>query len=190
MAAARRKGKRTGGAPILGYDVAGGKLVPNEAETDLVRLIFDLYTQREGLLPVVKEINGRGWRNKLWTTKKGAERGGRPFNKNTLYYLLTNVTYIGKVRYKDEIYEGEQEAIIDDGLWQRVQAKLKRNGRAGGAAARNRRGALLKGLLRCAACDCGMVHTYTSKGQRRYSYYVCLNAQKRGWDSCPSNWPC
>ena len=32
-----------------------------------------------------------------------------------------------------------------------------------------------------------MMHTYTMKeGGRRYRYYVCMNAQQRGWDSCPS----
>jgi site-specific DNA recombinase len=32
-----------------------------------------------------------------------------------------------------------------------------------------------------------MVHTHTLKnGNRRYRYYVCTKAQKRGWHTCPS----
>ncbi len=31
-----------------------------------------------------------------------------------------------------------------------------------------------------------MVHTYTTRNRKRYRYYVCLNAQQRGWASCPS----
>jgi site-specific DNA recombinase len=31
-----------------------------------------------------------------------------------------------------------------------------------------------------------MVHTYTLKNKKRYRYYVCLNAQQRGWASCPT----
>ena len=32
-----------------------------------------------------------------------------------------------------------------------------------------------------------MFHTYSSKkGQRKYRYYICLNAQKRGYSSCPT----
>ncbi len=31
-----------------------------------------------------------------------------------------------------------------------------------------------------------MTHCYTSKGNRRYRYYVCSTAQKRGWKSCPT----
>jgi site-specific DNA recombinase len=63
---------------------------------------------------------------------------------------------------------------------------LQRNGRSGGRAVRNKHGALLRGLLCCAACDCGMGHTYTAKGSRQYRYYVCHRAQKRGWQICPS----
>ena len=32
-----------------------------------------------------------------------------------------------------------------------------------------------------------MFHTHSSKkGQRKYRYYICLNAQKRGYSSCPT----
>ena len=31
-----------------------------------------------------------------------------------------------------------------------------------------------------------MGHTYTNRGPRRYRYYVCMGAQKRGWETCPS----
>ncbi len=81
---------------------------------------------------------------------KGTQRGGSQFTKATLFRLLTNVTYIGKLGYKDEINEGEQDAIIDADVWQKVQSLLRRNGRTGGIEARNKFGALLKGILRCA----------------------------------------
>jgi site-specific DNA recombinase len=101
--------------------------------------------------------------------------------------LLTNITYLGKLRYKDEVYEGEHEAIVDAELWQQVQSKLQRNGQAGGAAARSRFGAILKGLLHCVPCGCAMTPTHSTKrGVKRYRYYVCLAAQKRGRHACPS----
>jgi site-specific DNA recombinase len=67
-----------------------------------------------------------------------------------------------------------------------VQALLLRNGRTGGAPVRNQFGAVLKGLLRCVPCGCAMTPSHTTKGDRRYRYYTCVSAQKRGWDSCPS----
>ena len=186
IAAARRKGKWSGGMPILGYNVAETKLVVDKCEASFVRQIFDLYLEHQSLLAVTKELDSRGWRTKRWTTGKGTARGGRPFDKGSLYQLLTNVAYIGKVRYKDEVHAGEQKAIVDLGAFERVQTLLLRNGRSGGRAVRNRHGALLRGLLRCAACKCGMSHSFSSKGNRQYRYYVCHRAQKRGWQACPS----
>lgn len=187
MSAARRKGKWMGGGLVLGYDVAprGGRLVVNEEEAAQVRAIYELYLEHRSLIPVVRELDRRGWRNKRWITKKGNERGGAPFTKNTLFRLLTNVIYIGKVSYKGTIYPGEHDAIVDAKVWKRVQELLRRNGRNGGKEVRNKYGALLKGLLYCVPCNTAMVHTYTAKKNgRRYRYYVCLNAQQRGWDAC------
>jgi hypothetical protein len=31
-----------------------------------------------------------------------------------------------------------------------------------------------------------MFHSFTQKGNRRYRYYVCSSAQKRGYETCPS----
>ena len=86
IAAARRKGKWSGGMPLLGYDVdpRGSKLMVNESEAARVRAIFELYLEHQALLPVVQELDRRGWPNKQWTTRKGHERGGLQFNKNSL----------------------------------------------------------------------------------------------------------
>ena len=189
MAAARRKGKYVGGAPILGYDIDRERscLVVNEQEATRVRQIFELYLEQQSLIPTIAELDRRGGVTKRWTTKKGKQRGGRPFNKNNLYGLLTNATYIGKICYKDEVYEGQHQAIVDSDVFERVRRLLRLNHRTGGARVRNKFGALLKGLLHCAPCGCGMTHSHTTKnGSKRYRYYVCMNAQKRGWHNCPS----
>ncbi len=31
-----------------------------------------------------------------------------------------------------------------------------------------------------------MVYSYSGKKDRRYPYYVCLNAQRKGWAVCPT----
>ena len=189
IAATRRKGKWAGGHPLLGYDVDpnGFKLVINLAEAARVRAIFQLYLEHAALLPVVEELARRGWTCKRWRTRKGHERGGQAFNRTSLYRLLTNVTYLGKVTHKDAVYDGEHEAIVDVDVFDRVYSVLKRNGATGGAPVRNKFGALLRGLIHCAPCGCAMSPTHTTrKGNRRYRYYVCSLAQKRGWATCPS----
>jgi site-specific DNA recombinase len=188
IAAARRKGKWSGGRPVLGYDVApgGGRLVVNEDEAARVRAIYEVYLDRQSLIETIKELDARGWTNKRWITKKGHESGGAPFNKHSLYSLLTNVLYIGRLTYKDEIHDGEHPAIVDEETFRRAGQILKRNGATGGRHVRNRFGAILKGLINCVPCNCAMVPTHATKKNRRYRYYVCANAQKRGWHTCPS----
>jgi site-specific DNA recombinase len=189
IAAARRKGKWSGGRPILGYDVApgGGKLLVNEEEALRVRAIFELYLEHQSLLETVKELAKREWTCKRWTTQGGREAGGRPFCKNNLMNLLTNVLYLGKITLRKEVFAGEHPAVVDDEIFRRVQVLLHRNGQSGGKHVRNRFGALLKGLLRCVPCDSAMIHSHTLKnGNKRYRYYVCTNAQKRGWHECPT----
>ena len=188
IAAARRKGKFAGGKPVLGYDllsgVTGTKLIVNDEEAARVRAIFELYLTHQSLIPVVTEMEKRGWTTKRWKCRNGTTKGGRRFDKNMLYHLLTNVVYIGKVRYRDEVHPGEHTAIVDEAIWRQVQAILQRNGRTGGTLVRNKHGALLKGILRCVPCDCSMSHTYTARENKRFRYYVCLNAQKRGRHTC------
>lgn len=190
IAAARRRGKWSGGRPILGYDVdrSGGspRLVVNPDEANRVREIFTLYLKRGSLLAVAEVLNQRGWLTKAWTTKRGRHHPGRHYDKCILMNLLTNQTYRGKVTYKDEVHEGEHEAIVAPEVWQKVQAKLKENGRGGSPGRRTRHEALLRGLIHCPHCECGMYHHYTSSGSRRYRYYVCGRAMKQGWSRCPS----
>jgi len=190
LSAQRRKGKWTGGIPVLGYDVdrsgASPKLVINADEAARVRRIFSLYLKLGSLLPVVGELQSRGWLNKAWTTRSGKPKGGKPFDKCSLYSLLTNPIYMGKVKYKDELFDGEHEAIIPPEQFLKVQTQLRRNGRTGGIEVRNRYGALLKRLLYCKACGRTMVHTFTGRGSKRYRYYTCAHAIKSGRSACPS----
>jgi site-specific DNA recombinase len=188
IAATRRKGKWSGGLPILGYDVdpTVPRLVVNTKEAARVRAIFDLYLEHRGLLPVVRELERRGWRTKAWVTRKGRKLGGKPFTKTSLHKLLTNATCAGKLRYKTELHHGEHPAIVDPLKWQKVQELLHGNCHRGALLTRNGSGAILKGLLHCRPCGCAMTPTHATKGGKRYRYYVCSIAQKRGYDRCPS----
>jgi len=188
IAAARRKGKWSGGRSVIGYDVdpVTKKLVVNRDEAELVREIFGLYRAKRSLLDIARELNGRGLRTKAVHTSKGAAYGGREWDKPAVLKVLTNILYRGRVRYKAETFAGEHQAIVDEAVWVKVNEMLRSNGRDGGMVARNKFGALLKGLIHCGPCGLTMGHTMTTKaGSRVYRYYVCSKAQKQGWDSCP-----
>ena len=188
MSAARRKGKWVGGCPVLGYDVdpGGGRLTVNEQEAEQVRSIFALFEKHRSAILTLAEIERRGWRLKSWTRKTGEFRAGGPFAKTSLRRLLTNILYTGAVRHKGQPYPGEHPAIVEPGLWQSVQELIGHRATFARGKARNKHQALLSGLLYCDACETRMVYSYAGKNDRKYPYYLCLNAQRRGWAICPS----
>jgi len=193
MGAARRKGKFVGGGLPLGYDLdagpTGSKLRVNPTEAAIVRELFRLYRVHQGLLPVVKEAAKRGWRTKTWVTREGKVKEGGALDRVNLHRLLTNVVYIGKVEYDDEVFDGEHDAIIDESLFNEVQEILQGQSRTRGVYGGNGHpDALLKSLLRCGHCGHAMIHGHTRKRQGdQYRYYVCTTSQKQGVEACPTS---
>jgi site-specific DNA recombinase len=184
MGAARRKGKWVGGMPGLGYDVVGGKLVVNEAEAALVREIFELYLKEQSLLRVTEILNGRGARLKSWRTKKGTPHGGGLWTKGTVRRLLASPTYIGKVEYRGEVYPGEHKAIVDAGVFKKVQDRLAAARADSKGSSSNRHGFLLRGLIRCTRCNSVMTSVCSRKGRKVYRYYACNAVHHRGTSAC------
>jgi site-specific DNA recombinase len=174
--------------PRLGYDVApeGGRLVVNKEEAEQVRTAFSLYVENPSLVAVSQELNRRELRRKCWKTKKGLWHEGKPWDVANLRRMLTDPIFSGKMTLGTETFEGEHEAIVPKALFQKVQTLMKDNRRSGGASIRNQEGALLRGLLRCTACDAAMIHSWTRRSGRLHRYYVCSKAQKRGWSTCPT----
>ena len=142
MSAARKKGRWVGGKPLLGYNVVNSKLVVDPIEAARIQEVFDMYLKEKSTLAVAKIMREKGWRNKNWTTKKGREIGGQFFNKNTIGALLKNQTYVGKIEYDGETYPGLQEAIVDQGTFDRVHELLAANNRNDPATRRCKHGAL------------------------------------------------
>ena len=61
IALSKKKGMWMGGYVPLGYDVASRKLIPNEAETDLVRRIFNRFIRLGSTTLLCKELNDHGY---------------------------------------------------------------------------------------------------------------------------------
>ena len=188
MRAARRRGKFTGGALLLGYDRApeGRRLVINEGEAERVRAIFDLYLELRSLTAVVQEVKQRGWTTKSWETKEGRTVPARPVNRMYLAHLLKNPAYVGKVQIDGEAFPAEHAPIVEEAVFDAAQRLLGENARTGGRDVRNKHHMMLTGLIHCASCDRPMVPTYTKKRGRLFRYYVCRRTREEGWDACPT----
>ena len=185
IAAAKKRGKRCGGMPVLGYDLVDGKLVVNPTEAKLVRHVFESFLRIGSTTILARQLNEQGHFTKTWTTRKGTERKGRPWNKPHLYRLLHNHAFIGEVTHKGNVYRGEHQAIIAKELWDKVHSVLAKNHHVRSANTKAETPALLKGLIRCGHCQTSMGITFTRKAGRMYRYYLCQNASKGGYGACP-----
>ncbi|PIY82734.1 MAG: resolvase [Candidatus Omnitrophica bacterium CG_4_10_14_0_8_um_filter_44_12] len=188
MGAAKKKGKWIGGKPPLGYDLdkVKHKLVINTREAQIVKEIFDLYLEKRSLLSVAIALNEKGYKTKLHTTLQGKKYGGISLKNTNVQLALKNVFYIGKVSYHGQLYDGEQERIVSDDIFKKAQEILADNRRERRIAGTTKNIGLLSTLLRCKACNCSMYYAYSRKGKYKYHYYLCMNAQKRGYKSCPT----
>jgi len=190
IAAQRRRGKWAGGIPVLGYDVdrsgPSPKLVVNAEEAARVRRIFAMYLEHESLMPVVHELERRDWRMKTWRTKSGKERGGRDFDKSSLHAMLTNTLYVGRIRHKTKTFAGQHQPIVEQSVFDQVQAMLRSHSNGRGKHVVNKYEALLRGLLYCPLCNRAMVHNVVRREAKIYRYYTCQTAIKRGRTKCGS----
>lgn len=147
IAASKRKGMWMGGVPPLGYDVENRRLVPNPQEAKLIRHIFTRFVELGSSTNLVKELKLDGVTSKAWTTQDGKVREGKPIDKGLVYKLLGNRTYLGELRHKEQWYQAEHLAIVDQPVWDSVHAILATNGRSRANATRATTPFLLKGIV-------------------------------------------
>jgi DNA invertase Pin-like site-specific DNA recombinase len=127
VAASRRLGKWTGGTVPLGYDSIGKKLVPNAAEAETVRYIFNRYLEVKSFQKLIDDLDRRRIVTKRRTSKVKRFQGGVPFTYGSLSYFLKNRVYLGEIGHEGKWFEGDHDAIIDRALFRDVQALMARN---------------------------------------------------------------
>ena len=181
IAASKRKGLWMGGVPPLGYDVVNRQLVINEKEAELVRRIFGEMLTIGSPTRIAEGLNNEGITTKAWTTQEGQERAGTRIDRKYLYKLLRNRMYLGELSHKGSWFIGAHEAIIDHGLWGRVQEVIQRDPhqRSVQTQTRGKTDALLRGFLFGLHGD-PMYPTYASKNKHKYRYYVSKSEMRFG----------
>ena len=171
IAASKQKGMWMGGAVPLGYDAINRKLRINAEEAKMVRLLFTLYLKLGSVRALQAECHRLGLRTKERTLLDGRQIGGKAFSRGHLYLILSNRIYIGRIPHRDRSYEGEHEAIIDAGTWDKVQAQLAANaGRKRGRAS-SKHPSLLARLLFTAE-GAPFTPSHAVNHGLRYRYYI------------------
>ncbi len=183
-----------GGYPPLGFDFIDGKkglLRKNPKEAKLAKSIFAKYIEIQSAHLVAKFFNERGFRTKVWETKKKHVKGGKKFTEGIVLKILKNYTYLGKTfvkalkaNQKDEFYKAKWKPLISKSMFDRVQSILKANAQTKGSISENKYKFLMTGLVRCSCCKSYMTPNYSLTRKKPYLYYKCTSVDKADKDAC------
>jgi site-specific DNA recombinase len=171
IAASKKKGMWMGGVPPLGYQARDRGLVVVDSEAEIVRRIFRHYAELGSVRLLKEELEAQGITSKCWTSASGCFRGGKPFSRGALYLMLQNRIYRGEIVHKEQSYPGEHTPIIDQQLWDMVQARLSSNAAQRNAGGRTAQPSLLAGMLFDGDGN-RMTPSHAVKKGTRYRYYV------------------
>lgn len=140
----------TGNLPFAyDYDEIQGILIPNPERVQMVKKMIDLYLQGTPMTQV-GELFG--------------------LQDNTVRNIFTSPVSLGKIPYKDEVFEGKHEAIIDQETYDKLQEKIEER-----SITYKHANYLLAGKVVCG--HCGAKYRYQKAGTSSVRLY-CYSQQK------------
>lgn len=172
----------TGGIPALGYDCVDKKLVINQYEAGIVKLIFEMHANGRTYGEILAELKKRGYKTKV----------NKEFGNNSLSSILRNEKYMGTYIYNKAesavygkrnmskkkpveemiILPNAVPAIIDQDVWDRSQKRIGM--RKTRAQFKSTTTYLLSGIIYCGECASKL---FGDKSKRIYYYYRCYNKE-------------
>ena len=170
----------------FGYDYSKetGILSVNPTQALIVNRIFTEYLNGKSVVKIIRDLNAEGHVGRK-----------RPWGETITKYLLKNETYLGKVKYKDKVYEGQHEPIITQELFDLVQLEVEKRQISALEKYNNprpfRAKYMLSGLMKCGYCGASLGLKYTRKDKNGISHhkYQCRNRHSKDLEKrCESGW--
>jgi site-specific DNA recombinase len=189
------RGFHNGGRPPYGYkrvQVIDGvrnrtKLEPDPKTAPIVQRIFRECLNDKGLKTITRSLNA----------DRIPSCTGKKWGATSVEKIIHNEAYTGTLVWgkrkkgKDSTgkmpapqrVDGAWPAIVDKAVFKQAQAVLAARAPAVMHPREVDSPYLLSGIIRCGACGAAMVG---HKSGRRYRYYICGNARRKGREVCSS----
>lgn len=157
------KGQATGRASYGYRTNPEKKFVIDTNEANTVRMIFQMYADGKTITEIQNEF----------TIKDIVNAKGKPFHKQSMIEILSNKRYIGTLTFGKEENPNSIPAIIDQNIFDIVQARLLKNKRSHSDYKAQER-YLLSGKLFCGYCKNHIIaDSVHKKNDTIYRYYKC-----------------
>jgi site-specific DNA recombinase len=143
-----KEGRWFAGRPPFGYVFSDElrTLVPDPVKAPVVRRIFDLYTRKRlGTIAIANQLR-----------EEEAPAPAAGWGHPAVHWMISNPTYVGKIRWRDRLFDGVHEPLIDEVTFQRAQAILRERGEDISRRRGNASDFLFSGVVRCASCGKGL----------------------------------
>lgn len=184
------------------YDKETHSFSINEAEKNVIHIMYEQYEINKSLLYVSRYLNGKGIKTRngrVWSPTTVNKILTSPFYIGHYYYNLHDVTSFGssyspnkKLKPEKEwvIVENHHPAIVDIEQWSRVRATLADNQRSnkGKKTYCRKNTHIFAGLLQCGVCGSTMPSTLDRVRANGYrpSIYIC--SRHRRFNDCPNKY--
>lgn len=163
------KNAYSGGVPNFGYKVVDRKLVVNEEESEIVKLIFKSYTDY-GIQKTKEYLN-----------ENNILKRGEKWTKSKLFSILYNNIYRGKKEYQGELLDFPELQIVSDQVFYKAQERAKARNTRGTSRYENRTNVLFESLL-YHRCEDGVERKlnidYVNTKQGRVHTYRCRHCKE------------
>jgi site-specific DNA recombinase len=127
ISASKQKGMWMGGTPPIGYEVKDRRLIPNEEHAAFIRMIYERYLELESIGHLTEDLRRRGIKTPVRASLQGNKAGDCVMTRGALQHILRNPIFIGKIRHKEKVYDGQHPPIMSEKLWNAVQKKQIEN---------------------------------------------------------------
>jgi len=137
-------------------------IVPDPKIKDLIKRIFDLYsTGKYNVETLTNKMNNLGL----------TSNQHKPVVNSLINRIIKNCFYYGDMKWKDKIYPGKHQPIIDKDTWETCQKIMDRHNNH--ASRKRIHDFLLRGFLFCDNCNSRYYGEKRKKNGNIYYHYFC-----------------
>lgn len=155
----------------IGYRYDNGLLIVDPYESEIIRRIFTEFGSGRSVYSIAKDLKEEGV-----TSSYGS------FSRNTIQSILKNNTYLGLIKFNDQIFDGQHDAIITEDLFKKAEERFRIGREKDLGYNFTHKTQLASGLCYCGNCGRKMRYNYGAKrvDGSRARYISCPDKTRSG----------